>query len=468
MPFPLFNIADIYVNPDQREEAKRQIIENGEIIDYEIEFKHSKGGTVWISLNVRPIFDEVDAIYAYEGFSINISERKKAEQEKANLESQLRQAQKMEAIGTLAGGIAHDFNNTLAAILGYADLALDNTPNHSPAKDQIKQVLEAGNRAKELVKHILSFSRKNAQERIPVQIHKIIKDDLKLIRASIPATIGIKQNIDSQCGTIRADPTQIHQVMMNLCTNAAQAMDEKGGILEVELTPTLLDTIDLENEPKLEPGHYVQLTIKDNGIGIEQEYLDRIFDPYFTTKEVGKGSGMGLAVVIGIVKSHDGMIKVSSKPGHGTTFYVYFPIIESQFQEKINDTGPLPTGTEKILVVDDEKSIVKLTTLRLERLGYKVTSETSSKKALELFQSQPHAFDLVITDQTMPELTGDNLAKKLMEMKPNIPIIICTGYSSKMDAEKADFAGISGFIMKPVDKKELALTIRKILDRRAP
>ncbi|MBF0449426.1 MAG: PAS domain S-box protein [Candidatus Magnetomorum sp.] len=383
--------------------------------------------------------------------------------EAERLEEQLRQAHKMEAIGTLAGGIAHDFNNILTIILGYAEMAMDDTSEYSPAKSQIEQVLKAGNRAKDLVKQILAFSRKEIKERSPVQIHLLVNEALKLLRASIPTTIKIRRNIDSQCGNILADPTQIQQVLMNLCTNAAQSMDENGGILEVELISAQLSTDDIVNEPNLKPGHYAQLTVKDSGIGIDQKYLDRIFDPYFTTKEVGKGSGMGLAVVIGIVKSHDGMISVDSKLGKGTTFNVCFPIIEEQIHNKIEDTAPLPTGKEKILVVDDEESIVNMTKQRVERLGYQVTAKTSSIEALELFRSQPDGFDLVITDQTMPELTGEKLAKKLMEIRTDIPIIICTGYSSKMDAKKADFVGISAFIMKPVDKRELAKTIRQVL-----
>ena len=396
---------------------------------------------------------------------LDLTERKQAEEKRAALETQLRQIHKMEAVGTLAGGIAHDFNNILAAILGYAEMAMDDTPDHSRAKFQIEQVLKAGNRAKELVKHILSFSRKETQERVPVQIHQIAKDALKFLRASTPTTIEIKQNIDPQCGNILADPTEIHQVLMNLCTNAAQAMDENGGVLEVGLTSVQLSAEDPVKDSNLKPVYYVQFTVNDNGIGINQQNIDKIFDPYFTTKEVGKGSGMGLAVVIGIVKSHDGMITVDSKPGEGTIFKVYFPKIEEQIQEKIEDTSPLPLGNEKILVVDDEVIIADITKQRIESLGYQVTAKTSSKEALELFRSQPDAFDVVITDQTMPGLTGKKLAKKLIEIKPDLPVIICSGYSPKIDAEKANFIGISAFLMKPVDKRELAKTIRKVLDR---
>lgn len=392
---------------------------------------------------------------SYEKLAKEIAEREA-------IESKLRQSHKMEAIGTLAGGIAHDFNNILAAILGYADMAKDDIPEYSPAKYQIDQVLKAGNRAKDLVKHILSFSRKEAQERIPVQIHLIANEALKLLRASIPTTVKIQQNIDPACGNILADPTQIHQVLMNICTNAAQAMDENGGVLDVSLDCVEFDENGMVEGTKV--GSYVRLVIKDMGAGIDSKVIDRIFDPYFTTKETGKGSGMGLAVVHGIVKSHDGMMTVESNPGEGTTFYVYFPRTKNHIQEEIEDTEPLPMGKERILVVDDEKSLVDLIKQRVERLGYQVTAMTSSVEALELFRSQPNSFDLVISDQTMPELTGARLAKKIMEIRPNIPIIICSGYSSKMDAEKANYAGISAFIMKPVDKKDLAKTIRQVLN----
>ena len=406
-----------------------------------------------------PAFDHDGNLIGVLGVARDITNRKKMEME-------LAQSHKMEAIGTLAGGIAHDFNNILAAILGYADMAMDDTPDHSPAKYQIKQVLKAGNRAKDLVQHILSFSRKEAKERSPVSIHLLVQDALKLLRASIPTTIEIKQNIEPTCGNILAEPTQIHQVIMNLCTNAAQSMDEDGGVMEVGLTSVQLSFDDLANEPKLKPGPYVQLTIKDSGIGIDHRYLDKIFDPYFTTKEVGKGSGMGLSVVHGIIKSHDGMVTVNSKPGEGTIFSVYFPSIARPIEEKTKDIDPLPTGKEKILIVDDEKSIVDMTKRRVERLGYQVTTKTSSTEALELFSSSPNAFDLIITDQTMPELTGEKLAKKLLKIRPDIPIIICTGYSSKIDAEKANFIGISAFIMKPVDNRELAKTLRQVLNSR--
>jgi signal transduction histidine kinase len=384
--------------------------------------------------------------------------------EKENLEARLRQSYKMEAIGTLAGGIAHDFNNILAVILGYADMAMDDIPAYSPAKTQIKEVLIAANRAKELVQHILSFSRIEAQELAPIQPHLIVKEAARLLRASIPTTIEIRQDIDPESGSIMGQPTQINQILMNLCTNAAQAMDETGGILEISLDCHELAGDAIVNGVK--PGQHIRLTVKDTGPGIDKALHDRIFDPYFTTKAVGKGSGMGLSVVHGIVKAHGGMITVKSAPGEGTTVCVYFPKIEEQPEKIPENTAPLPVGTERILIVDDDKNLVELTQQSVERLGYQVTAVTSSIVALEMFSSHPDYFDLILSDQTMPELTGDRLAQKVIAIRSGIPIIICTGHSSRMDAEKADFIGISAFLMKPVTKRELAETIRRLLDNR--
>ncbi|MCP3941757.1 MAG: transporter substrate-binding domain-containing protein [Desulfobacteraceae bacterium] len=395
----------------------------------------------------------------------DITEKRQFEKEKEKLADQLQQSHKMEAIGTLAGGIAHDFNNILAAILGYADMARDETPDDSPAKPQIEEILRAGNRARNLVQQILAFSRKELHERVPIKIYPIITEALTLLRASIPTTIKIRQKLDPACGNILGDPTQIHQVVVNICTNSAQAMDEKGGVLQIDLKKVKIKTDDLVKNPTLKIGSYIQISIKDSGIGIKQEYLDRIFDPYFTTKKVGEGSGMGLAVVLGIIKGHDGMITVESQHGKCTTFNVYLPKIKEQISEVIKHAQILPGGKENILVVDDDKSIANLTKLRAERLGYQVTATTSSIDALQLFRSRPNAFDLVITDQTMPELTGEQLALKLLDIKPDLPIILCTGYSTKMDAARAKSLGIRALIMKPTDNEEFAGMIRQVLDK---
>ncbi len=394
----------------------------------------------------------------------DITEKKLLEEEARKLGDQLRQSHKMEAIGTLAGGIAHDFNNILAAIIGYADMAQDDIPPENPAKHHIQQVLKASHRAKDLVRQILAFSRKEACERIPLQIQPILKEGLKLLRASLPSTIEIRQDIDPECGTILADPTEIHQVVMNLCTNSAQAMEDTEGVIDITLTTINITTDHQYLEPKIRPGSYIQLIISDNGIGIDPKDVERIFDPYFTTKEIGKGSGMGLAVVKGIVQSHDGIIAVESSPETGTSFKIYFPEIAEVPPNQENEAPPLPAGNEKILIVDDEESLAAMLKRSIGKLGYSTTAAMSSVEALELFRAQPDAFDLVITDQTMPHLTGEQLAQELLKIRPGLPILLCSGFSPKMDREKALAIGIKAFIAKPVSITELATTIREVLN----
>lgn len=433
----------------------------------EIQNIKKDGTPFWCYASVV-VFDHSKYGKAIVTVQTDISERKKAEEEKANLESQLMQARKMEAIGTLSGGIAHDFNNILAAIIGYGEMVNDEIPEYSKAKSDIREVLKAGKRAKELVQHILSFSRKSEQEKIPVLLQQLTNDAIELLRASIPATIEIHQNIDDSCGTVLADPSQLHQVVMNLCTNAAQAMDDNGGNLEVNLCCLELTTGDFMYEPNFIPGPYLKLVVRDDGPGIAQENLDLIFDPYFTTKEVGKGTGMGLAVVHGIVKSLGGIITVASTPGSGAEFSMYLPESGEQPHVEKLKTVPLPTGDERILVVDDEVSVMEVTTRLLERLGYQANGQTDSRTALALFRSDPGAFDLIISDQTMPNLSGDELAKMVKAVSPDVPVIICSGYSAKLDEEKASLAGISAYLMKPVENRTLAETVRKVLDGGGP
>ncbi len=394
----------------------------------------------------------------------DVTEKRIIEKEKENLEAQLRQSHKMEAIGTLAGGLAHDFNHILSVLLGYADMAKDNIPPSNPAREEIEYVLTAGNRARNLIKHILAFSRKEARKRVPLSISLVVSEALKLLRASIPVTIEIRSIIDPSCGNILAEPTQIHQILLNLCNNAAHAMSERGGVLQVDLNRVELDPIDLLKEQCLKPGPYVHLLVRDSGVGIDEHNLARIFDPYFTTKGTGEGSGMGLAVVIGIVKSHDGMITVKSRPGKGTEFHVYFPAISEKTKGKNVSNDSLPTGNEKVLIIDDQEIIVNMTARTVTRLGYQATTRTDSLEAFELLSSKPDYFDLVITDQTMPGLTGDQLTAKILSIRPDMPIILCTGYSSRINAEKAEQLGVSAFILKPVDKAGLASTIRQVLN----
>jgi signal transduction histidine kinase/CheY-like chemotaxis protein len=391
--------------------------------------------------------------------------RKRAEKEKKKLEGQLRQAQKMEAIGTLAGGIAHEFNNTLCPITGYAYLTMDYVPEGSVAQKNLHEILKAANRAKDLVQQILTFSRQSEHERKFIKIQPIIKEALKLLRSSIPTTIKISQNIDGECGAILADPTQIYQVLMNLCTNAYHAMREKGGVLEVTLLEEEISPDDSESNLDLSPGTYLKLTVSDTGHGMDHAVMEKIFIPYFTTKPFGEGTGMGLAITHGIVKSCGGDIQVYSEPSEGTTFHVYFPRIEedSYAQQSIS-TEPIQKGNESILLVDDEVQLVRVMQQMLERLGYHVTARANSVEALEAFRHQPEEFDLVITDQTMPNMTGAKLAQEIMGIRSDIPVILFTGFSEVISEEKAKAMGIREYIMKPVITRDLAKAIRRVLD----
>lgn len=386
-------------------------------------------------------------------------------EEARQMQAKLARSEKFQALGQMASGVAHDFNNILSAIMGYAEMAQYDIPEENRSRRSIEQVLKASNRAKDLVKQILAFSRESEQELRPIQVHHIVKEALKLLRASLPTTIDIRQNISAHGTTVLADPTQIHQILMNLCTNAHHAMREKGGVLEVDLAPVELDGNEMAANPDLEPGSYLKLSISDTGHGMDSSTLERIFDPYFTTKEKGVGTGMGLSVVHGIVQSHGGGVKVFSEPGKGTTFDVLFPRIEKEIEYKTEALEPLPLGNERILFVDDEEVLVDLGKQMLERLGYKVVSRTSSVEALEAFRADPHKFDLVITDMTMPNMTGDEFAEEIMAIRPDTPIILCTGFSDRITKEKAEKMGIREFAMKPLVMSDLAKTIRKILDK---
>jgi len=427
---------------------------------------HKDGRLVIMETSGVPIFDVNGRFCGYRGINHDISERKQVEKEKMKLETQLRQAQKMEAIGTLAGGIAHDFNNILFPIFGYTEMTMEDVPEDSSARSNLEEVFKAANRAEDLVQQILTFSRQNDQELRPLRIQIIIKEALKLLRASLPSTIDVRQDIDKNCGPTLADPTQIHQVIMNLCTNAYHAMREKGGVLEVNLKEVKVDGDNLTSYGELKPGIYLRLTVSDTGKGMDTEVLQRIFNPYFTTKSPGAGTGIGLSVVHGIIKSYGGQTTVNSKLGEGSTFHVYLPRVHTSSVAPSNlSTKPVPNGTERILLVDDEAQIVRMAQQMLESLGYHVTVRTSSLDAFEVFCTQPDKFDLVITDQTMPNITGTELAQKLMGIRPDIPIILCTGFSEVITEEKAKAIGIRKYVMKPVVKREMAIAIRQILDQ---
>jgi len=425
---------------------------------------YDKGEIRWFETFKTPVLDEQRTIIGTTGYARDITERKQAEEEKKKLETQLAQAQKLESIGTLAGGIAHDFNNILSAIIGYTQLAMDDVSEPLKARKELKEVLKASDRAKDLVSQILTFSRKTDARYSPISLHKTVMDTIKMMRSVLPTTIDIRQDLLDH-GMVMADPTQIHQVMLNLCTNAAHAMDKTGGVMEVRLRRLNIDEGTQSPEPNLPLGSYLRLSVSDTGHGMSPEVMARIFDPYFTTKEIGKGTGLGLAVVHGIVQSHGGTITCTSTPGKGTTFDIYLPeILSEEVVVRHHEEKSLPMGTERILFVDDEPILVELAKKMLSKLGYTVVTRSSSFEALELFQKDPDRYDLVITDMTMPGITGDKLAQKFMEIRHDIPIILCSGYSEYISEDKAKKIGIREFVMKPLEMNELARTIRKVLD----
>jgi CheY-like chemotaxis protein len=379
----------------------------------------------------------------------------------------MRQAQKMEAIGILAGGIAHDFNNTLGIILGYTGLTLQMTDD-SQIQHNLQHVFNAGERAKDMVQQILAFSRKSDPERKAIYLHEAVVETLKLLRASLPTTIDIRQAIPAGIqDVVLADTTQMHQVIMNLCMNAAYAMRETGGILDVRISIRHINHVFTLQHPELRSGPHVCLIIRDTGCGMEADVVERIFEPYFTTKGVGEGTGMGLAVVHGIIASHSGAITVHSTPGMGTTFAIYLPQIDAVVDRETPGATPLLHGQGSILFVDDEAVLTFLAQEMLKQLGYEVEVHMNSLEALASFQNTPDRFDLVITDQTMPMMTGEVLVQELRKIRPDIPIILCTGYSHRIDADKAAAQGIDAFCMKPLVMHDLGVVIRRILAQRA-
>ena len=397
------------------------------------------------------------------GTARDITERRKAERETQKLEAQLRQALKMEAIGTFAGGIAHDFNNILSVIVGYTELALVETSESSPLFDDLQEISRASQRAGDLVKQILTFSRQSEQDLQPVQINVIVKEALKLLRSSLPASIEIKPDIACNARVL-VDPTQIYQVLMNLCANANHAMRETGGVLKVALDEVQLDAEFAIAHPGAKPGPHLKLTVSDSGEGMSVAVLEKIFDPFFTTKGKEEGTGLGLAVVHGVVNSCGGFITVTSAPEMGSTFNVFLPVIKAQNQTGTETKSPLPVGSERVLFVDDEKLLADIGQQMLERYGYSVTARTSSVEALELFKARRDRFDLVITDMTMPNIGGLELVAEILALRPDMPIILCTGFSEKMTPAGAEAAGIKAFLLKPVSLYDLIWTVRKTLD----
>ena len=419
-----------------------------------------------IELWTSCVVNESGDALALVGVGRDISERKRAEKEKSKLEVQLRQSQKMQAIGTLAGGIAHDFNNILWVIMGNTEMSLRKLSEDSPIRAKQQEILTASKRAKDLVEQILTFSRQKEQESKPLQLHLIVRETVKLLAATLPSSIKIRQNIDKECGTVIADPTELHQMIMNLCTNAYQAMGENGGLLEVSLGTFKVNSKTIKSYPELQEESYIEVTISDTGCGMDKATLERIFEPFFTTREVGKGTGLGLDTVHGIVKSLGGAIKVYSEPGKGSTFRVFLPRHDGSLSEE----PPAPTdfpelkGNEHILFIDDEKQVVSMVQEMLQELGYDITTQTSSVEALKQLAGQPDRFDLVITDQTMPDMTGMELADHILHIRPDMPVILATGYSKLVTEEKIRNSGIREYLRKPIVFHDLETVVRRVLD----
>jgi PAS domain S-box-containing protein len=463
----LHTITDIsrqlYANPKDRADLLRLLEEEGTVKDFETRFLRKDKSAAWVTLNVRTVRDNSGKLAYLEGTAEDITDHK-------ILKAQLNQAQKLEAIGTLAGGIAHDFNNILAPIIGYSELSLNSVPENSRLHHNMEQILLSGNRAKELVKQILTFSRKTAQEPKPVQVSLLMKETLKFLRSSLPSTIEIRQDLDVGAiqSTVMADPTQIHRVLMNLCTNAAHAMREKGGVLSITLKNEDVESGARTEIADLEPGAYLRASVADTGHGMNEAVRQRIFDPYFTTKGPSEGTGLGLAVVYGIVKNLSGGIAVCSKAGEGTTFDVYFPRTKTIQAPAVDVPVSLPMGKGLALLVDDEKSIVDMLKHMLESLGYEVVERYSSPGALQAFKAHPESFDLVITDLTMPHMTGLALAREILTIRADTPIILCTGFSEAIDEDRIKVLGIQALLMKPISLHDLSVAVSKILAQNNP
>jgi len=458
-------------SPEAWEEIRlkfnRHVAGHAPMFDHEFKLQSSQGQWKWFHTKAKVVrYDKDGQPETMVGIIIDTSERKEYEAQREHLELKLQQAQKMEAIGTLAGGIAHDFNNILGAILGYSQLTQMHTADNARVQGYVGNIFKASERAKGLVEQILTFTRQGKSQKVPCDIAIVLKEVVKLLRASIPSTIEIVQKIPSNLGTVLADQTQIHQVLMNLCTNAAHAMEDRGGTLTVTLENRTVDERKAASGDDLSFGRYLQLSVSDTGAGMDKMVVDRIFDPYYTTKAVGEGTGMGLATVHGIVNDHDGRIFVESVPGEGSVFRVFFPVLENPAEVVSSQAVSYPRGTERILFVDDEELLVQVGVEMLNDLGYDAVGTTRALQALERFTSQPDEFDLVITDMTMPGMTGDQLAAKMLSHRPDIPVIICTGFSKRISSERESSLGIRAFLMKPVTVQELARTIREVLDQR--
>ncbi len=452
-------ISDIIIDLEERGNFLNLLKKEKQIIHYRPKFKKIDGTPVHLIENSSGIFDKEGKLDHIRGFLLDVTEQKK-------LQDQLFQSQKMEAIGTLAGGIAHDFNNILSSIFGYAQLAKLQIAEPEKAEKSIDQLLNGAQRAAALIQQILTFSRQSEYKTRPFKVSALIKEVLKLLRSSIPTNIEINENIFSDA-TIMADSTQIHQVIMNLCTNAYHAMRDTGGTLTIDLNE--VNFSDFKNTPDLiiQSGNYLKLSVRDTGHGIDEKILKQIFDPYFTTKEIGKGTGLGLAVVDGIVKNHNGFIKSYSKVGHGSMFEIFWPICEQKVSDSISqkNKADLVIGKEQIMLVDDEMDILDSWKMLLKQLGYKIKTFRDGSSALKAFTNNPNYFDLIITDMTMPKISGDKLSAEVLKIRKDMPIILCTGYNENITHDKAKKIGINKYLQKPVTAQMLTFSIREVMKR---
>jgi len=415
-----------------------------------------------ITAEVRGFSVEIHGELHQVWFARDLTEKRRLQSETDRLQDQLRHAERLQAVGTLAGGIAHDFNNILTPIVGYTELAIKSSPDGNITRDHLENVIRGAMRAKNLVKQILAFSRQGTKQTIPVQLQPLVKESLALLRASLPTTIEIDTDIDPSCGVVMADPGQIHQILMNLCINASHAIGESCGTLTVRLDTCQRADIPASGFDGLQEGRYARLSIGDTGHGMDCATLARIFEPFFTTKSDGKGSGLGLSVVHGIVSSHNGAIVAKSELGVGTTFTVYLPLhsVPQQIHE-VSDETPVQ-GSEHVLVVDDEPDIAEMMADTLECYGFKVTTRTSSREGLEAFRANPHAFDVILTDQTMPHMTGVELTAEARKIRPDIPVVVMTGFSEMVMPSNYRSFGLDGYLMKPILAGPVTRMIRSV------
>lgn len=461
---PHISSQENLIHPDDLAGTRKRLADHlaGASDMYEAEFrmKHKSGGWIWVAEKGKVV--ERDS----GGNALRVCGTQQDITETKQLNERLRQAERMEALGTLAGGIAHDFNNALGGIIGYADMTLDDVPAESRSANNLKRILQGGNRAKELVGQILSFSRGAPEGRTPQYVRPVIKEVVELLRAGLPSSIEIRSTLARDTKPVMADPTRIHEIVMNLCTNAAQAMKDEKGVLEILHEESTVEEEIVGRAGTVPPAVYSVITVRDNGSGMDEETLAHAFEPFYTTKAHGEGTGMGLAVLFGIVQSHGGTVTVESRLNQGTTFRVYLPKCRGEYREEVQSTAPPARGTERIMFVDDEKTMSDLAHEMLTDLGYAVTAFNDSTTALATFRRNPSAFDLLFTDQTMPGISGRELAAEIRRVRPELPIILCTGFSRQVDEKSALIEGIDGFIRKPFRKRDVADRIRSVLQRK--